>query len=47
MENILDQYVEATIRGKGILDLVLCNEKGLIDVLLLYGSLGNNDHNTV
>lgn len=46
-DGFLEQYVTEPTRGEAILDLVLCNEAGLIKNVIVRDSLGTSDHNMV
>ena len=46
-DNFLEQYVMEPTREKAVLDLVLCNETGLINDLIVRDPLGKSDHSMV
>ena len=46
-DNFREQYVMEPTREKAVLDLVLCNETGLINDLIVRDPLGSSDHSMV
>ena len=46
-DSFLTQHVQQQTRGENVLDIVLSSQKELVDIVKIFESLGNSDHNQI